>query len=143
MDKQQVKVVSCGAVPWRVKDGSVQILLIRQFEHKDAWSVAKGHLKEDEDVNQCAVREVKEETGLSVELGAQLPDAIVNIRGGTKTVITFLAKAVGSDEPNINDPDCEVVDAKWFNVDALPEIQFYQRSLIEAAAVSAKAAAGS
>lgn len=143
MDKQQVKVVSCGAVPWRVKDGSVQILLIRQFQHKDAWSVAKGHLQENEDVHQCAVREVREETGLNVELGVQLPDAIVNIKGGTKTVITFLAKASGSEEPNIDDPDCEVVDAKWFNVDALPEIQFYQRALVEAATASAKAAAGS
>ncbi len=134
MDKQQpVKVVSCGAVPWRVVDGQAQVLLIRQFEHKQAWSIAKGHLKDGESIEECAVREVREETGLNVKLGDRLPDAVVNIKGGTKTVVSFLAEPIGSQEPNIEDPDCEVVEAKWFNVNELPELQHYQRSLIEEA----------
>ncbi len=138
MDKQTVKVVSCGAIPWRERDGRVELLLIKQFKNNDAWSIAKGHIKDDECIEDCAIREVKEETGIDVLLEKRLPDAVVNIKGGTKTVVAFLARPAASHEPNIEDPDCEVADAKWFDVESLPELQFYQRDLIESAAKMVK-----
>lgn len=133
MDKHQVKVVSCGAVPWRERDGQVQVLLIKQFPNKEAWSIPKGHLRDGETVEECAVREVREETGVTVLLSSRLPNTTVNIKNGTKTVVSFLGTLIGEQEPRLDDPECEVVDARWFNIEALPEIQYYQRDLMTTA----------
>ena len=127
------EVTSCGALPWRVKDGKRQVLLIKQFAHRDRWGVPKGHVNEGEDLQACAVREVLEEAGVQVRLGPQLPDVFVTASGERKTVKTWFAQVVGSDVPNINDPDSEVADARWFDIDELPELVTYQRPLLQRA----------
>lgn len=129
-DKQPVKVTSCGAITWRLCEGRPQILLIKQFEHNDAWSIPKGHINEGESIEDCAMREVKEETGVDIVLEMRLSDTVVNIKGGTKTVVAFLARPEGTPVINLENTHCEVADARWFDVDALPELQFYQRELI-------------
>jgi len=128
------EVTSCGALPWRIKQGgSRQVLLIKQFAHSERWGVPKGHLNEGESLEECALREVREETGLQVRLGPQLPDVTVNAAGERKTVKTWFAQAVGSDEPNVSDPDSEVAAAAWFDIDHLPELVTYQRPLVQRA----------
>ena len=49
-----------------------KVLLLHQEKHNDI-SFPKGHLEAGETLAQCAVREVKEETGLDVELIQELP----------------------------------------------------------------------
>ena len=48
-----------------VRDGKV---LLHQHKTLGIWLPPGGHIELDEDPNQTAVREVKEETGLTVEL---------------------------------------------------------------------------
>lgn len=127
------KTTSCGGLPWRLKAGRLEILLIKQFAHKDRWGIPKGHVHEGETLEQCALREVREEAGVVVNLGARLPDAHINYKGEDKTVVSWLAKPVGNDEPRHDDPDSEVADARWFDVAQLPEILVYQRPLIASA----------
>ncbi len=131
--KTKRETTSCGALPWRIHEGRQQVLLIKQFAHHDRWGVPKGHVNEGEDLQTCAVREVLEETGVRVRLGPQLPDVHVTASGERKTVKTWFATAVGSDVPNINDPDSEVADARWFDLDDLPEVVAYQRTLLQGA----------
>ena len=52
-----------GIVFRRVKDGSVEILLIQ--DAKDRWTIPKGHIEEGETAQQTARREIGEEAGLS------------------------------------------------------------------------------
>lgn len=132
-NKERKKTTSCGAVTWRLVDGKVEVLLIKQFAHKDRWGIPKGHVNEGESIEECAVREVKEETGVDIQLGARLPDCFVSNKVEDKTVASWLAQPVGSHDTNHNDPDSEVADARWFPVDQLPEIMMYQRPLIAAA----------
>lgn len=132
-NKERKRVTSCGAVTWRLVDGKVEVLLIKQFAHKDRWGIPKGHTNEGETLEACAVREVKEEAGVDVALELRLPDCFVSNKVEDKTVVSWLAKPVGSHDPNHNDPDSEVADARWFPVDALPEIMMYQRELLTAA----------
>jgi len=132
-DKARKKTTSCGAVTWRLREGNVEILLIKQFAHKDRWGIPKGHVNDGETLEQCGLREVREETGVEIKLGTRLPDARIISNSEDKTVVAWLAEPVGSHEPNHNDPDSEVADARWFNVAELPEIMVYQRALIATA----------
>lgn len=105
-------------------------MLIKQFKHVDRWGIPKGHVHKKESLEECAVREIKEETGVSVALGEQLQDAVVSYKDEDKTVKSWLAQCVGDEEPRHDDPDSEVADARWFDVAQLPEIHVYQRPLI-------------
>lgn len=122
---------SCGAVIWRIREGVIELLLIKQFKHVDRWGIPKGHIKKGESLHDCAIREVLEETGVNVVLGERLMDVVT--KNNDKTVVSFLSTQIGDDEPRCDDPDCEVVNAAWFPVSALPDMHPYQRPLIEQA----------
>ena len=122
--------MSCGAVAWRIIEGRLQLLLIKQFEHKDSWGIPKGHIHKNESTEECAIRETREETGVAVKLGVRLPDCITYFKNESKTVVSYLATPVGNHEPIHDDPDNEVADAKWLDVDNLPKIHNYQQQLI-------------
>ncbi|MEX0935338.1 MAG: NUDIX domain-containing protein [Gemmatimonadota bacterium] len=59
----RVVEVSAGGVVVRLVQGRPHVLLIRDPYRK--WGLPKGHLEEGEDSQQAALREVREETGLS------------------------------------------------------------------------------
>ena len=50
----------------KLGEGKLSILLIRRKEHpfKDCWALPGGFLRENETMEECALRELKEETGL-------------------------------------------------------------------------------
>lgn len=51
-----------------VENGGI-LLVKRKFEpRRDLWSIPAGFLEFDEDITECAVREMKEETNLDVTL---------------------------------------------------------------------------
>lgn len=51
-----------GGVVHRSKDGEQQVLLIFR---NDIWDIPKGKREDGEDIEQCARREVAEETGIA------------------------------------------------------------------------------
>lgn len=129
-NKEHRETTSCGAVVWRVNKGKIELLLIKQFAHKDSWGIPKGHIDTGESLEECAIREVREETGVTVKLEQRLPDCQTYFKNETKTVMSWLATAIGDSEPKHDDPDNEVADARWIPVDELPKIHMYQQSLI-------------
>lgn len=131
--KERRKATSCGGVVWRARDGKVEVLLIQQFPNKPRWGIPKGHVNKREPFEECAVREIREETGVDVVLEEQLQDVVVSYKDEDKTVKSWLARCVGDDTPQHDGPDSEVADARWFDVAQLPEIHVYQRPLIAAA----------
>lgn len=58
---------SCGAVVYRYNNDALEVLLIRH-RFGGHWSFPKGHVEEGENEFQTALREVKEETNLSIRL---------------------------------------------------------------------------
>jgi 8-oxo-dGTP pyrophosphatase MutT (NUDIX family) len=133
------KTISCGTVTWRVSDNNelpekrlLEILLIQQFAHKDTWGIPKGHTNEGESLEDCAIRETKEETGLDVALSKRIMDVRIVLKKEDKTIVTFLAEPKNSTAAlSTDDPDSEVADVRWFNANKLPKIVSYQQSLIE------------
>jgi len=106
-------------------DGSPRIAVIgrRNRGGRIDWCVPKGHLEGDETIEQAAIREIAEETGLeatiieslgSIHYEFSTPTSIIS-----KTVHHFLMKQTGGTLTIENDPDHEAVDIRWVNIDLL------------------------
>src|SRR3546814_634854 len=69
-------VITAAGVIVRSKD---QVLVVHRPKYDD-WSFPKGKLDRGEHITACAVREVREETGLDVRLGLPLVDQHYRVR---------------------------------------------------------------
>lgn len=116
-------------------DGSRKVLLIRR-EHepyKDCWALPGGFLEMDETLEQCALRELKEETGLT-PVGSNIRElkSFSTIdrdpRGRTITVAFLiempLAEVTGQDD---------AAEARWFPLDKLPPLAFDHDEILNVA----------
>lgn len=134
--RTRIKSQSCGAVVWRrgLVGDTLEVLLIKQFAHHNGWGIPKGHQHPGETLEECAVREVFEEAGVAVVLGARLSDVYSTYGNEDKTVSSWLATLVDPNaEPRHDGPDSEVADVAWYDVRRLPRIHVYQRGLLNEA----------
>lgn len=88
---------SCGVIVYRKHERQVDLLLIKN-RYGGHWSFPKGHVEGAETEEQTALREVKEETGLEVDLQAGFRQTVEyfpkpNVR---KQVVYFLGEAKSS-----------------------------------------------
>ncbi|MBI4394901.1 MAG: NUDIX hydrolase [Candidatus Omnitrophica bacterium] len=61
-----LKQVSAGGVVFKKSPDGLKICLIgRRRNNQIVWCLPKGHIEKDESLEQTALREVKEETGIS------------------------------------------------------------------------------
>lgn len=104
--------------------------MIKQFKNNDSWGIPKGHINPGETLEECAVREVREETGVDVTLDVRLPDCKAKLSTEDKVVVSWLARPTGSHEIRLDDPDNEVDDARWILASMLPRIHQYQQPLV-------------
>ena len=61
-----------GVVTRQGESGELEVLLVHRG-HYDDWTLPKGKAEPGETDEECAVREVEEETGLRCRLGRELP----------------------------------------------------------------------
>jgi 8-oxo-dGTP diphosphatase len=73
----------------RVRDGEMEVLLVHR-PHYDDWTFPKGKANDGETDEECALREVEEETGFVCDLGNELPETRYVSRGGPKRVRYWL-----------------------------------------------------
>ncbi len=87
-------VRAAGGIIWRsqadgadgVVDGVVEVVIVHRPRYDD-WSFPKGKNDPGEPDEQCALREVLEETGFAVVLGPELPTVeYIDRRGSPKSV---------------------------------------------------------
>jgi 8-oxo-dGTP pyrophosphatase MutT (NUDIX family) len=127
--RSDATVRSAGALV--VRDG--RVLLVHRPKHDD-WSFPKGKVEPGESDEECAVREVEEETGLRARLAGPLGETRYALGDGSpKTVAYFRALADG--EPVAGDG----VDAvRWATVEeALAQLTWQRdRELLAAVAAS-------
>lgn len=98
-----------GVVAGRDREGRVAVLLVHRPRYDD-WSLPKGKCDPGESDEDCARREVEEETGLRCTLGAELPSThYVDRRGRTKQV-RYWAMTV---EGGTFAPNDEVDEVRW------------------------------
>ncbi|OXM43817.1 NUDIX hydrolase [Amycolatopsis alba] len=78
------------------------------------WSLPKGHIEDGETVEQTAMREVKEETGISAQVLQPLGTIdywfVAERRRVHKTVHHFILESTGGE---LSDEDVEVTEVAW------------------------------
>jgi 8-oxo-dGTP pyrophosphatase MutT (NUDIX family) len=109
--------ISAGGVVYRRDGDGIEIVLASRRTRRGqlAWGLAKGGIEDDESMEDAAIREVREETGLLAEIEASLGETRyfyvwedVRIR---KTVHFFLMRHTGGD---VDDRDDEMEEIRWF-----------------------------
>jgi 8-oxo-dGTP diphosphatase len=86
--------LAAGAVCWREgTDGEVEILLVHRPQHQDT-SLPKGKVDPGETLPETAAREVAEETGLLIGLGAPLGVVEYRLPNGRPKQVSYWAAAV-------------------------------------------------
>lgn len=111
------KEVSAGGVVYRRHEGGIEVVLASRRTRRGelAWGLAKGGVEAGETLEDTAVREVREETGLTADIEASLGETKyfyvwedTRIR---KTVHFFLMRHTGGDTTERDD---EMEDVRWF-----------------------------
>ena len=111
---------SCGVVPFRAVNGEREFLILLQSN--DCWSFPKGHMDAGEREEQTALRELREETGLSAEL---VPGARVELSYAVrplvrKEVVLFLGRVDGE----LTLQEGEIRSHRWVRREELSEYLF-------------------
>lgn len=116
----------------------LNVLLIKRgvAPYKDCWALPGGFMKMDENLDECARRELKEETGVEgvrVEQFATYSDVTRDPRERVVTTAYF-ALVIKDKYENIKGGD-DAADAKWFKIDSLPPLAFDHERIIKDAHV--------
>jgi len=106
----QIQVRAGGGVVARIDDGGGAEILVVHRPRYDDWSLPKGKVDPGETDEECALREVEEETGLRCRLGRELPSTRYVDRKGRTKQVRYWAMEVESGTFTAND---EVDETRW------------------------------
>jgi ADP-ribose pyrophosphatase YjhB (NUDIX family) len=114
-------------------DANGRVLLARHRFGAPQWRFLGGFLHRRERVEDALAREIREETGLVVEIGPVL-EAVTGYRWA-RVELVFPFRVVGGTEALT----AEVAELGWFPPDRLPDVRADQRGLIERHTTRARA----
>ena len=105
---------SCGAIVFRKYHGNTELLLIKHTIGGH-WSFPKGHVEAGETEEETALREIKEETSVEVELCPGFREMVTYSpkRDVQKDVIYFLGRAKNFDYVP---QESEIAQIKWVEI---------------------------
>ena len=126
---RQLEQISAGGVVFRQADESIEIAIV-QIVPEMRWQLPKGVIDPGETIEEAAVREVREESGIEAEMIAPI-DTIEywfsaeydgERRRYHKFVHFFLMQFKAGD---VGDHDDEVAESRWVTIDeALRLLEF-------------------
>jgi len=107
------------------RESNPNVLLIERGAdpYKGCWAFPGGFIDMDETTEQCAIRELKEETGLEVTDVQQIGTYSKVDRDPRGRTITVAYLAVVESQMEVKGQD-DAAKAQWFPIDALPDLAF-------------------
>ncbi|MEX2209576.1 MAG: NUDIX hydrolase [Patescibacteria group bacterium] len=108
---------SAGGIVYRKRNGSYELLVVHRNQMND-WSLPKGHVERDEDIQKTAIREVKEETGVNADLVKYISRySYLPSRKGKQQRLAdvhwFLMKYKGG---TLRKKNREISEARWIDI---------------------------
>lgn len=122
-------VVGVGVVVWR--DGRVLLIRRGKSPMRGRWSLPGGRQELGETVREAAVREVREETGLEIRLGALL-DVVDTMRRDESGAVTLHYTLIDFDADWIaGEPQAasDAEQAEWADAESLAPYNLWSETL--------------
>lgn len=109
-----------------------KVLLVERGNEpfKGCWAIPGGFMNMDETAEQCAIRELKEETGLEVEVVRQIGTYSKVDRDPRGRTISVAYLAVIDTEEDVRGQD-DAAQAKWFPISDLPPLAFDHQDILK------------
>ena len=121
-----VEVSAGGLVISSTNPSQVALISHRNRGGGKNWVIPKGHVEGSESLEQTAIREVAEETGIRPEVVSKLGEINYSFTVGRKrikkTVHHYLLRQIGGELSADNDPTGEVLEVRWFDIDELDNV---------------------
>ena len=121
------QIVAAGGLLIDARAGEKRVLLVHRPRYDD-WSFPKGKLDPGETIEEAALREVKEETGLTCRIIRKLSTSRYRTRHNgklhSKVVHLFLMERTGG---RIRVPKHEVDRAAWLEFDEAMKLLSYEQ----------------
>ena len=113
------------------KEAEPKVLLIQRGAdpYKGCWAFPGGFMNMDETTEQCAIRELEEETGLKVTTVQQIGAYSKVDRDPRGRTITVAYLALIDKPVEVTGQD-DAAKADWFPLSALPELAFDHADII-------------
>jgi len=125
-------VRASGGVPVRAGEDGVEVLVVHRSRYDD-WSFPKGKREPGETDEECAIREVEEETGLLCSLEEELPStSYVDGKGRPKLVRYWRMRVVSGTLRFEHEAD----GARWLTPPEAASLLTYERDLAVLRSVS-------
>ena len=102
---------SCGAIVYKKENDELKYLLA--YQSNGHYSFPKGHMEENETEHETALREIKEETNIDVELDTNFRRSIsyfLESKGVMKEAVYFVATPTSFDLKN---QEGEIEECCW------------------------------
>lgn len=114
------------------KESEPKVLLIQRGADpfKGAWAFPGGFMNMDETTEQCAIRELEEETGLKVATVHQIGAYSKVDRDPRGRTITVAYLAIIDTPQNVIGKD-DAAKAEWFPITDLPTLAFDHEEIIK------------
>ncbi len=125
--------VTTDTLVFREGNECIEILLIKRNKdpYRDFWALPGGFLEIEETPEAGSKRELKEETGLDVEVLKEIGtfgDINRDPRGRTIT-IAFYTFLRGNNHRIL--PDTDAAEVAWFSIKKLPEMAFDHKEILK------------
>jgi len=115
-----MKEKSCGAIVYRENNNELEFLLV--YQNNGHYSFPKGHVEKNETEVETALREIKEETNLDVEIDINFRyviSYIVESKNVMKDAVYFVATPTSFDLKN---QEGEIDECVWNNYEKTMEL---------------------
>jgi len=122
-----------------IENNSVLLVKRGREPFKGEWAIPGGRIEDDESAEECAIREMKEETGLDIKIVSLVgiysdpgrdPRGIIAAAYIVRRIVGALTppdcmkrgSPHGSSGLPMPNPGDDASDAKWFSLDGLPKL---------------------